>query len=64
MVETADARESDDIGRSSGLGVGNSTGRGVTNRNVDAFGVVVLDVLAEQPSQMVLVENHDVVALA
>ena len=60
-VKTAHAREPDHLGSARRLSFGRSACRSVGNRGMDALGVVVLDVLTEQPSQVVLAQHHDVI---
>src|SRR4030095_10107399 len=60
-VKTAHAREPDHLGSARRLSFGRSACRCVGNRGMDALGVVVLDVLKEQPSQVVFAQHHDVI---
>ncbi len=61
MVQSADARQGDDLGAGQGPSFGLPAAWGVADRRVDALSVVVVDVLAEKTSQMALAEHDYVV---
>ncbi len=61
MVKSAHARKSNDPGPIGRSRVGDSTVWRIVNRRVDALGVVVGDVIAEQTVQMPLIEHDHVV---
>ena len=60
-VKTADALQSDRLSRLGRLRFARSTCRRIMDRGVDALGVVVLDVFAQQASQVVFAEHDHVV---
>ncbi len=61
MVKSSHAREADDPGAIGGPRVTGSPGWRVSERGVDALGVVVLDVFPKQASQVVLGDHDDVI---
>jgi hypothetical protein len=61
MVETADARQPDDLGAARSTRFGFAACGCVADRSVDSIGVVAVDVLAKQPSQMARTQNDDMV---
>ena len=61
MVKASHPRQAADSGAIRGPRFRGSPFRGIPDRSVDALCVVVLDVLAQQASQMILVEHDDVV---
>jgi hypothetical protein len=61
MVEAADARQGDDLGAGRRPRLERSAFGGIADHGVDSFGVVVVDVLSREPSQMFLAEYDDVV---
>ena len=60
-MKTADAAQPEDPSRSRWLRLERSYFRCVGDRGVDALRVVVRDVFAKQPSQVVLTQNHDMI---
>jgi len=60
-VKPADARQSDDLGVVRGSKSHRSAAWCIGDRRVDALLVVVVDVFAEQPSEMVFVQDDHVV---
>ena len=61
MVKTPDPRQRDNLGRGGRAGLGLSSFGGVADRGVDSLGVVVVDVLAQEPSQVVFAKHDDVI---
>ena len=61
VVETPDARKTDDSRTRRGPGFHGSTDRCISNRGMDSLRVVVIDVFAEQPSQVVFVQDDYVI---
>jgi hypothetical protein len=61
MVEAANAGKTGDPGAGRRPGFGGPACRRVSDRGMDAFGVVVLDILSQEASQVVLAEDDDVI---
>src|SRR5262249_49156872 len=61
VVKASDATRADDAGAERGPDLGGSTGRRITDRCVDAFRVVVSDVVSKQSSQVVFAQYDDVI---
>jgi hypothetical protein len=61
VVKASHAGQSSYLGSLRGLFLGSAAFRSVPNRGMDALRVVVLDLLAEQPSQVVFGQHDHVI---
>ena len=61
MVKSSHARESNDLSAIRGPGIGGSPRWRIGERGVDALGVVVLEVLLQEASEVIFAEHHHVI---
>ena len=61
VLKTSYAGQADDLRRVRGLCLDSAAFRSIADRGVDALGVVVVDLLSKQPSEVVLAEDDHVI---